>query len=71
MKRVDRFGLCRQSLHLEPRVQLETRKLARLDRGLCDGEWRRLFPSTMIFHLAHAHPNHCPHLLKMNGTKMK
>lgn len=47
----------------------ETRKAARLDRGLCDSEWRRLFPVATIKHLPHGYSDHCPLLLQLQATK--
>lgn len=48
---------------------VETRKAARLDRGMCDSEWRRLFPSATIRHLAHGYSDHCPLLLQLRTVK--
>lgn len=50
-------------------VQRETRKSARLDRALCNEEWRRAWPVEVVRHLTHAHLDHCPILLKLDGTK--
>lgn len=43
---------------------LESRQSARLDRGLCDGEWRRTFPEASVIHLPHSHSDHSPILLQ-------
>lgn len=34
-------------------AHVDTRRSARLDRGLCNDEWRRLFSSVVIIHLKH------------------
>lgn len=46
-------------------VLMQTRKLARLDRALCDEEWRRIFHSASIPHLSYDHSDHCPLLLSL------
>lgn len=52
-------------------VQRDTRKSAWLDRALCNDVWRRLCPSTVVFHLFHAHSGHSPILLKLDGKKSR
>lgn len=37
----------------------------RLDRGLCDIDWRNLFPEACIKHLAYSQSDHCPILLQL------
>lgn len=46
-------------------VNASSRKASRLDRALCDVEWRRRFHSANIRHLPHAYSNHCPLLLSL------
>lgn len=41
---------------------------ARLNRGLCDDSWRRLFSSARIIHLTHAYLDHCPILLHLEAV---
>lgn len=50
-------------------VSVESRRAVRLDRPLCYDEWRRMFPSASIRHLAHGHSDHCPILLELQGVK--
>lgn len=46
------------------------KKSSRLDRGLCDEEWRRSYPEVSIKHLSFFYSDHCPILLKLSeGTK--
>lgn len=40
-----------------------------MDNGLCNNEWRHLFPSTVVIHLTHAYSNHCLLLLMLDGMK--
>lgn len=40
-------------------------KAARLDRGLCDVEWRRSFSMASVKHLTHSYSDHCPMLLQI------
>lgn len=47
---------------------VETRRAARLDRGLCDDGWRHLFPNACVKHLPHVWSDHCPILLHLGGT---
>lgn len=44
-------------------MNIATRVSARLDRGLCDIERRRQFPSVSIKHLVLSYSDHCPILL--------
>lgn len=44
---------------------METRRAGRLDRGICDVEWRHKFPSAFVRHLGHAYSDHCPLLLQL------
>lgn len=39
-------------------VELETRKLARLDRVVCCDDWRLVFPLAVVKHLSHTHLDH-------------
>lgn len=48
-----------------------TRRAARLDRSLCDGEWRRSFPAAGVKHLSHLHSDHCPLLLYLDQGKAR
>lgn len=43
----------------------ESRRLACLDRALCDDLWRHLFPMAFVKHLTHSYSNHCPLLLEL------
>lgn len=47
----------------------ECRRAARLDRGLCNDGWRKLFLEAKVRHLAHKHSNHCPLLLQMEDVE--
>jgi hypothetical protein len=40
----------------------------RLDRGLANQEWVKLFPNSLINHLPTTKSNHCPILLSTTGT---
>lgn len=51
-------------------VQRETWRSVMLDRTLCNDEWRRLCMSATVLHLTHAHSDHCPILLKLDGMKI-
>lgn len=44
--------------------ELEVRQSARLDRLLCNDEWRRLFPEASLLHLPHSYLDHCPLFLQ-------
>lgn len=44
-------------------VNVETRRAARLDRGLCNDEWTRSFPMENIKNLLHPYLDHCPFLI--------
>ncbi|KAL8159774.1 hypothetical protein V2J09_001311 [Rumex salicifolius] len=46
---------------------LSTQSAARLDRGLCNFEWRDAFPDASIKHLARNQSDHSPLLLKSTG----
>lgn len=39
----------------------------RLDRGLCNEDWRSLFPEGMIQNLPRTYSDHCPLLISLNG----
>lgn len=47
---------------------MATRKAARLDRTLCDMQWRHQFPIAHIRHLGHVVSNHCPLLLQLDSS---
>lgn len=44
-------------------VNMDTRRSARLDRGLCDDNWRCTFSEASIKHLTHSYIDHCPIML--------
>lgn len=46
-----------------------SRQAARLDRDLCDEEWRMLFQSAHVVHLPHSHSDHSPLLLNLTGDE--
>lgn len=48
---------------------VESRRAARLDRALCCDEWRCSFPAALVRHLTHAHSDHCPILVELDGEK--
>lgn len=51
----------------------EMRGLARLDRELCNADWRRIFPKATVKHLAYSYSNHCPlliHLAPSEGNSL-
>lgn len=50
---------------------LETRRMARLDRALCCAAWRRDFPLATVRHLCHSHSDHCPVLVEVAGMKTR
>lgn len=50
-------------------VNMEMRKEARLNRALCCDEWKILFPSVSVRYLGHAHSDHSPLFLEVNGAK--
>lgn len=52
-------------------TSLKTRKSARLDRALCNEDWRSLLHSTSVQHLSHDHSDHCPLLLNLKACKGK
>src|SRR4051812_17833064 len=52
-------------------LELETRKSAKLDRGLCNDEWRRSFPEASLRHLPHSYSDHCPIFLQTAGNHPK
>lgn len=37
----------------------------RLDRCICNDDWRLLFPEAKVFHLARMSSDHCPLLIKL------
>lgn len=45
---------------------MDYKRVARLDRGLCDTEWRQRFPMASVKHLTHSYSDHCPLLLQLN-----
>jgi len=45
----------------------ETKKCARLDRGLCNQEWRLLFEEAGVHHLLQNQSDHCPILISPYG----
>lgn len=45
-----------------------TRRSARLDRAICDEDWRRQFPEATLRHLPHSYSHHCPILLQTMGV---
>lgn len=42
---------------------METRRAARLDKGLCCVEWRSMFPAATFRRLSHSYSDHCPFYL--------
>jgi len=46
----------------------QTRKQARLDRAICNMEWRSKFQEATVRHLAHSYSDHCPLLINTMGT---
>lgn len=42
--------------------------LSRHDRGLCNHQWRLIFPEACITHLARAKSDHCPLLLQLDPS---
>lgn len=47
---------------------VDTRRLARLDRALCDEEWRKKFPEAFVTHCAHGYSDHSPILLQLRSN---
>lgn len=45
---------------------VDTRRVARLDRVLCDKRWNQQFSTATVRHLPHAYSNHCPLLLNLD-----
>jgi len=45
----------------------DTKKYARLDRGLCNQEWRLLFEEARVLHLIQNQSDHCPILIAPYG----
>ncbi|XP_021768184.1 uncharacterized protein LOC110732536 [Chenopodium quinoa] len=45
----------------------ETRKSARLDRGLCNDEWAMRFKKASMKHLPAIQSDHCPIFISLNG----
>lgn len=45
------------------------RRSARLDRGICNGEWSHLFPEAWVEHLPHVYSDHCPILLHLDNRE--
>lgn len=50
-------------------VNTRRRRSARLDKGLCDGRWRREFPLAVVRHLSHSYADHCPLLVQLSVTR--
>lgn len=49
---------------------ISQKRSARLDKGICDEDWRRLFQMAYIEHLSHSFSDHCPvlrHLTPKGG----
>ena len=45
-----------------------SRKYARLDRGLCNQDWRLLFEEASVHHLLQNQSDHCPLLISPTGS---
>lgn len=45
----------------------ESRRSARLDRGLCNVEWHNQFQNAIVKHLVTLQSNHCPLLIATKG----
>lgn len=65
------LGFIGQSFTWNHGGSLSTRHSARLDRGMCDDQWRRIFPKAMVKHLSHSYSDHCPLLLTLDLGKEK
>ena len=52
---------------LRQEVELDTRKEARLDKALCNAEWRLKFQEGAVWHLIQAHSDHMPLLISIGG----
>lgn len=50
-------------------TNVETRKAARLNRALSCDVWRRRFSSASVQHLRHAHSDHYPLLVELDGAR--
>ncbi|KAL2926870.1 GTP-binding protein TypA/BipA-like protein [Bienertia sinuspersici] len=46
---------------------IETRRSARLDRALCNGEWALKFENAKVKHLPAVQSDHCPIIISPNG----
>lgn len=44
---------------------VETQQSVRLDRVLCDGDWRT-FLEALVLHFSRSHSDHCPIILEMS-----
>lgn len=47
-------------------IYSSTLRSARLDRAMCDFEWRNMFPNAMVQHLPRVQSDHAPLLLNLN-----
>lgn len=50
-------------------MDIQTRRFARLGRGLCDVEWRKFSQTVTVQHLTHSHSDHCPIQLSLEPDK--
>lgn len=50
-------------------LSTDTYKSARLDRGLCNLEWKDMFPEAKVIHLPIIQSDHAPLLIKLNDKK--
>lgn len=46
---------------------ITTRRSARLDRTICNEQWKKAFPEAKLRHLPHSYSNHCPILLQLDS----
>lgn len=65
------LGYIRPTFTWNHGASVDTRSSVRLDRGLCDDEWRKIFPSACIKHLTHFQSNHCLLLLQLEMKNNK
>jgi len=59
------LGLTGQQFTWSRSLSPETKKCARLDRGLCNQEWRLLFEEAGVHHLLQNQSDHCPILISL------